>query len=90
MADPVCIWLEISHHGAFRIGGWAWVRAEGAVVTGQAGGSPRMSAEGAALAGLVAALKGAGTPGPRVVHTASALVAGIPDRIRAAQAGDEG
>lgn len=88
MACPVRIWLEISHHAAFRVGGWAFVRADDVSVTGQAGGERRTDAERAALAGLIAAL---GEPrGSRSVqlHTASTLLAAIPGRIKAAQAGE--
>ena len=89
MSQPIRIWLEISHHAAFRVGGWAWVRADGASLTGQAGGDWRIDAERAALAGLVAAL--GKTAGARAVqlHTASDLVAAIPGRIAAARAGED-
>jgi ribonuclease HI len=82
------IWLEISHHAAFRVGGWAFVRRapDGAVV-GYAGGERRVEAERTALAALLAALKDAG-PAPVKIHTASPLVAAIPPRIQAAQAGE--
>ncbi|HEY5412081.1 MAG TPA: ribonuclease H [Caulobacteraceae bacterium] len=89
MSSPVRIWLEISHHAVFRVGGWAWVRADGVSVSGHAGGDRRIDLERAALAGLVAALGQA--PGRRAVqlHTASDLLAAIPDRIKAAQAGED-
>ncbi|MEO6341173.1 MAG: ribonuclease H [Caulobacteraceae bacterium] len=84
MTAPLVIWLEISHHAAFRMGGWAYVRSDGIEVTGQAGGDRRVEAERAALQGLIAALKAQ----PARLHTASALVEAIPARIAAAQAGD--
>lgn len=89
MSVPIRIWLEVCHHAAFRVGGWAWVRADGASVTGHAGGDRRLDAERNALSGLIAAL--GQTPGPRPVqlHTSSELVAAIPGRIKAAQAGED-
>ena len=89
MADPIRIWLEISHHAAFRVGGWAWVRVDGPAVTGQAGGDWRIDAERIALAGLLAAL--GKPPGSRPVqlHTTSDLVAAIPGRVSAAKAGED-
>jgi hypothetical protein len=86
MAPPVRVWLEISHHAAFRVGGWAFVRRDGASVTGHAGGERRIDAERTALAGLIAALRE--PEGPGEIHTASKLVAAIPARLRAAQAGE--
>jgi len=87
MARTLQTWLAISHHAAFRIGGWAYVRADGALLTGQAGGDRRTDAERAALAGLVAALNGVDGSRPMVIQTASALVAAVPARIDAARAG---
>ncbi|CAN7368742.1 ribonuclease H [Phenylobacterium sp. LjRoot219] len=83
------IWLEISHHAAFRVGGWAFVRREpdGALV-GYAGGERRIEAERTALAALIAALKDLG-PKPVRILTASAPIAAIPARIKAAQAGED-
>ena len=89
MPDPIRIWLEISHHAAFRVGGWAWVRADGASVTGHAGGDWRIDAERIALAGLIAALGKTPSPRPVQLHTASGLVAAIPARIKAAQTGED-
>jgi len=83
------IWLETSHHAAFRVGGWAYVRRDpdGAVV-GYAGGERRIDAERTALAGLIAALKDL-TGKPVRLQTASALVGAIPARIAAAQSGED-
>ena len=89
MSQPIRIWLEISHHGPFRIGGWAWLRDDGASLAGFAGGDRNLDAERAALAGLIAALGKPADGRPRRLHTASGLVAGIPDRLRAAQAGED-
>ena len=88
MSQPIRIWLEISHHTAFRAGGWAWVRADGSAVSGHAGGDKLIGAERTALAGLIAALGKAPSPQPTQLHTSSDLVAAIPARIKAAQAGE--
>jgi len=88
MSHPIRIWLEISHHAAFRVGGWAWVRADGAAVSGHAGGDKRIDPERTALAGLIAALSQAPGPRPVRLHTESDLVAAIPARIEAARAGE--
>lgn len=83
------IWLEISHHAAFRVGGWAFVRREpDGAVAGYAAGERRIEAERTALAALIAALKDAGGK-PVRIQTASALIAAIPARIAAAQAGED-
>lgn len=74
------IWLDVSHHTAFRIGGWAFVRAEAdGTLFGQAGGERRLEAERTALLALLAAL--AGVKGPATLATASPLVAAIPARL---------
>jgi len=88
MSHPIRVWLEVSHHAAFRVGGWAWVRADGASISGNAGGDKRIDHERAALAGLVAAFGKAPGPRPVQLHTASDLVAAIPARIEAARAGE--
>ena len=88
MAEPIRIWLQTSHHAAFAVGGWAFVRAEGGVVTGLAGGERRATAERMALAGLAAALKSP-PAGPVEVRTACPLVRAIPARIAAAAAGED-
>lgn len=83
------IWLELSHHAAFRVGGWAYVRRDpdGAVV-GYAGGERRIEAERTALAALIASLKDLSAR-PVRIQTASPLIAAIPGRIAAAQAGED-
>ena len=88
-ADRVRIWLETSHHPAHRAGGWAYVRADGAAVTGVAGGDRRADAERIALEGFVAALKGVSAGRPVVVQTASPLIAGLPARLLAAATGQD-
>ncbi|MDB5448672.1 MAG: hypothetical protein JWQ97_3989 [Phenylobacterium sp.] len=89
MSAPVRIWLEVSHHAAFRIGGWAWVRQDAGGVSGSAGGERRIDPERAGLAALAAALAGLPHGVAVELHTASPLVLAIPRRIAAAQAGDD-
>lgn len=89
MSAPVSLWLEINHHAAFRIGGWAFVRRSGEELTGHAGGQRRIDAERAALAGLIAVLsrEPAGATA-LTLRTSSRAVAAVPERIRAAEAGE--
>lgn len=88
MSKPIRIWLEVSHHAAFAVAGWAWVREDADGLSGAAGGERRVTAERAGLAGLVAALAGLPKEADVELHTASALVMAIPARIAAAQAGE--
>jgi hypothetical protein len=88
MPDPIRLWIEISHHSAFRVGGWAFVQAEGAFVSGAAGGERSTTAERIALAGLLAALKAA-PPGAAVEIRASGPILAIPARLAVAEAGDD-
>jgi ribonuclease HI len=89
MATPVRIWLEVAHHGAFRIGGWAFIRLIAGEVRGTAGGARRIDAEPASLMALAAAL--ADLPQGMEVEllTASSAVLAIPSRIAAGEAGDD-
>lgn len=88
MDSPTILWLELSHHAAFRIGGWAYVRRDpDGAVAGLAGGERRITAERTALMALVAALKDARRPVQ--LRTGSPLIAAIPARIAAARAGED-
>jgi hypothetical protein len=88
MTSQTIIWLELSHHGAFRVGGWAFVRrSPDATLSGWAGGERRVTAERTALLALLAALKD--VRGPARVLTAAPSLAAIPGRIAAAQAGED-
>lgn len=87
--SSVTLWLEISHHAAFRVGGWAFVRREGASVTGLAAGERRVDPERCALAALAGALA-AEPPGAEIlIHTGSRALAGVPERLRAAESGED-
>jgi len=57
MPAPHRLWLAATHHKAFLNGGWAFVRAVGADITGAAGGERRTTPVRMALAGLAEALK---------------------------------
>lgn len=88
MHAPVRIWLEVAHHQAFRVGGWAFVCRETGAVSGTAGGERRIDAERIGLAALVAALGGL-EPGASVeLHTSSPQLLAIPRRIADAEAGE--
>ncbi len=87
MPTPVSIWLEVAHHAAFRIGGWAFVRSAAGVVSGSAGGERLIDPERNVLAGISAALTGLPEGASVELHTASPLVVAVPGRIAAAEAG---
>lgn len=88
MNAPVRIWLEVAHHPAFRVGGWAVVRLAAGEVSGTAGGERRIDAERTSLAALAASL-GDMAPGASIeLHTSSSQVLAIPRRIAAAEAGE--
>lgn len=89
MHAPVRIWLEVAHHEAFRVGGWAFVRLQAGVVSGTAGGERRIDAARTGFAGLVAALRDLGPATSLELRTSSPFVLAIPRRIAAAEAGEE-
>jgi len=89
MSDPIRLWLEISHHTAFRIGGWAFVRAEGTPPTGFAGGARGVDADRIALTGLLAALEGPAGGRAVQVLSASPLLLAVADRIADGGAGQD-
>jgi len=51
------LWIAAAHDPAHKNGGWAFVQADGAGVTGWAGGDRRTTRARMALAGLAAVLK---------------------------------
>jgi hypothetical protein len=53
------IWIQTSHHQAFKCGGWAYVRTASGAAAGQAGGERYTTPDRIALAGLLAGLKDA-------------------------------
>lgn len=89
MPAPVRIWLEVAHHPAFRVGGFAFLRQAAGEVSGTAGGERRIDAERAGLAALIAALSGLPGGAEVELHTSSAQLLAIPRRIAAAEAGED-
>ena len=81
MPAPASIWLEVAHHAAFRIGGWAFVRRIDGAVSGTAGGRGRVDPEANVLEALVAALAGLPSDAAVELHASSPIVLAIPDRI---------
>jgi hypothetical protein len=88
MPAPVRIWLEVAHHGAFRIGGWAFVRVNAGAVSGSAGGERRVDLERTALAAFVAALSGLAPGEGAELLTSAPSVLAIPRRVAAAETGE--
>jgi ribonuclease HI len=88
MSASIRIWLEVAHDANFRIGGWAFVRMNAGEVRGTAGGARRIDLERTSLTAIAAALadlaQGAGVE----LQTSSSPVLAIPDRITAAEAGE--
>jgi hypothetical protein len=88
MCASVRVWLEVSHHQAFRVGGWAFVRFDANVVTGAAGGERQVDAERICLAGLAVALRDLTSGASVELVTSSSEVLAIPRRISAAESGE--
>jgi ribonuclease HI len=89
MADTVRIWIETSHHPAFRCGGWAFVRKDAGGLSGAAGGDRSVTPERAMLAGLAEALKGLPEGAAVEVQTSNAQIAALPGRIAGFGSGEE-
>jgi len=89
MSAPIRIWLEIAHHAAFRVGGWAFVRADAGGVSGAAGGERQIDLERAGLAGLLAALRDVSAGASVELFTASPDLLAVPRRIAAAEASED-
>ena len=89
MADSIQIWVEVSHHAAFRCGGWAFVRKDAEGLSGAAGGARSVNLERAVLTGLAEAVKGLPGGAAVAVHTSSGQIAALPARIAAFGSGDE-
>jgi hypothetical protein len=89
MAESIQIWVEVSHHAAFRCGGWAFVRRDAEGLSGGAGGDRSVTPETAVLTGLADALKGLAPAAAVEVHTSSPQIAALPGRIAAFGSGEE-
>jgi ribonuclease HI len=74
----VQIWLGAAHHPSFRCGGWAYVRTEGSLVTGAAGGQRNTTPQRVALAGLVSALRGLPPSTDQVIHIQTTSPEAVP------------
>lgn len=88
MAETIQIWVEISHHAAFRCGGWAFVRKDAAGLAGAAGGSRGITPERAVLAGLAEALIALPSGATVIVQTSSPQIAALPARIAGFTSGE--
>jgi ribonuclease HI len=75
MTPPHRLWIETTHHTAFRYGGWGVVREAGGALSGQAGGQRGAAAARIDLMALIAAFEGV-PPGPVAIHSASPGVVG--------------
>jgi ribonuclease HI len=89
MSDTIRIWIEVSHHAAFRSGGWAFVRAEGRALAGAAGGERTGSPERIAIAGLLAALQDLPPVADVEVHSTARVIAAAARRVAEVEAGAE-
>jgi hypothetical protein len=77
MSATVRLWIETTHHAAFRYGGWAYVRqAEGAVL-GYAGGERNLTAARLDLCAFIAALTGAPAGAALTLRTSSPALLAI-------------
>jgi len=88
MSSPVSVWLEIAHHPAHRVGGWAFVRLAAGEVSGTAGGERRVDLERTSFLALIAALRDLAPGAPVELHSSSPHILAIPRRIAAAEAGE--
>jgi hypothetical protein len=73
------IWYETAHHTAFRVGGWAFVRREGAETSGTAGGGRQTTAQKNLFSGLIAALKDIPAGSAVILRTSQAVPAEQPE-----------
>ena len=89
MSDNIRIWVEISHSAAYRAGGWAFVKAEGRMLTGAAGGERTGSPQAVALAGLLEALTDLPAGAAIEVASATPRVAEAARRLAEIDAGGE-
>ena len=89
MAEPIRIWLETSHHAAFRCGGWAFVRQDAGALSGAAGGARGLTPERALLSGLAEALKNLPAEAGVEVRTGNRQIATVPQRIAGFSAGED-
>ena len=89
MADIIRIWVETSHHAAFRCAGWAFVRQDADGLTGAAGGERHVTPERALLSGLTQALKDLPAGAGVEVRTGNRQIAALPQQIAGFADGNE-
>lgn len=73
----VRLWVSTLFDPVYRCGGWAYVRADGAELTGQAGGQRQTTAGGLGPLALAAALADLDPKTPITIHAAAPLRAAI-------------
>jgi hypothetical protein len=71
------VWIEITHHAAFRYGGWAYARRMDGAVTGYAGGERNLTVQRLALMALIASASGLASGAGLKVQTSAPLVASV-------------
>jgi ribonuclease HI len=81
MPSPCRLWIETAYHAAFRYGGWAYVLAGPAGVSGAAGGERNTTGARIELAALTAALEALLPASAAEVRTSSATLLGAGRRI---------
>ena len=89
MEEPIRIWLETSHHAAFRCGGWAFMRQDTGGLSGAAGGARNLTLERALLSGLAEALKDLSAGAVVEVQTGNRQIATLPQRIAGFGVGED-
>jgi len=87
MSDIIRLWVETSHHSAFRCGGWAFVRTDRGGIAGKAGGERNLSAAATARDALLQALSGFPTGAAIRLASASPLILRAPSLAAAADQG---
>ena len=70
MTVPHRLFVETTHHAAFRYGGWGVVREVAGTLAGEAGGERNTTAARIDLMAVIAALRGL-PAGPVVLQSAS-------------------
>ncbi len=89
MADIIELWVETSHHPAFRCAGWAFVRKDVTGLTGAAGGERHVTPERAMLSGLAEALKDLPAGAVVELRTGNRQMAALSRRIAAFGPGED-
>ena len=77
MPAPIRIWLETTHHSAFRYGGWAYVREADGALTGAAGGERNITPGRLELSAMIAALNGLAIGSTAALYVSSASLLAI-------------